>query len=505
MIRANNIALSLLSIAMLASCGGGGSEESTTVTPPETTPPPVETPAWEAPNGIGSSMIVDANGDGHNDIVINPGAGVDQTYDYNAMMLYLNDGQGQFAIKEGAFPTLKFESRDEYMLYMDTIKANGDDLADIIAVETNQAELTVSLHLYLATPEGVYTDASVNINGTDFTNTAIEVRVADFDGDGFEDFILTGFSFSCDPTDIYLEDRYENCSGGTIYLNDGSGNFSPAEMALTESITGEVYNVDSLRYALVAQVDLDEGYRPGFDGSATANWADGMIATLRVGDLNNDGKTDLLSSNFSSNTMLPSFINKSTPGNLAFEVRYSKNRQGNGTFLDVNRDGFLDWVTTEGIYNGAHGVKDEVNETVPLYTLINDGTGVFSEDNSFLVGEHFGVQHARHWLVADFNNDGFNDLLIPDHGHDYRPYPGFRNTLLMNTPSGLIDATESNLTIEKSYSHSGAIGDVNGDGFIDIFFNNSNSYTEGHVEAVPGKRLWINNGDGTFTASDQKL
>ena len=502
MIRANNIALSLLSIAMLASCGGGGSEESTTVTPPETTPPPVETPAWEAPNGIGSSMIVDANGDGHNDIVFNASAGVDQTYDYNAMMLYLNDGQGQFAIKEGAFPTLKFESQDEYMLYMDTIKANGDDLADIIAVETNQAEKTVSLHLYLATSEGIYTDASVNIDGTDFTNSAIEVRVADFDGDGYEDFVLTGFNFGCDPTDIDLTDRYKNCIGGTIYLNDGTGSFSSASMTLIESLTSAEYTVDSLRYTNFSEADLAEGFRPGVDST----WADAMISQLRVGDVDNDDKQDIVAHTFSSTSMLASFINKSTPGNLVFEVRHSANvRQTDGALLDVNRDGFLDWVVSEGIFNGAHGVKDEVNETVPLYTLINDGTGVFSEDNSFLVGEHFGVQHARHWLVADFDNDGFDDLIIPDHGNDYRPFPGFRNTLLMNTPSGLIDATESNLTIEKSYSHSGAIGDVNGDGFIDLFFNNSNSYTEGHVEAVPGKRLWINNGDGTFTASDQKL
>jgi len=495
---------SLLSVITLASCGGG-SEEAAVVTPDPTTPPPVIAPTWEPADNANASLIMDANGDGHNDIVINVSAGVAQTQEYNSMELYLNDGSGQFSVKEGAFPVIKFNS-DSYILYQDKIKANGDDLEDIIAIETNQAEKTIFLHLYLASSEGVYTDATLNITNADYTNAGAELSVADFDGDGFEDFVLTGFSFSCDPQDIDKTDRYENCFGGTIYLNDGTGKFAPQPMTLTESVTGETYNADTLRYSIFSQEDLDNGYVPGFDMGNPINWADGMIAQLRVGDLDKDGKIDIVGNTYSSTSLLPSFINKSTPGNLAFEVRHSANiRQKDGALLDVNRDGFLDWVVSEGIYHGAHGTKDDVNETVALSVLINDGSGVFTQDNSFLVGDHYGVQHARHWLVADFDNDGFDDLVIPDHGNDWQPFPGFRNTLLMNTPAGLVDATSTGLSTEKSYSHSGAVGDVNGDGFIDLFFNNSNRYSEGHVEAVPGKRLWINNGDGTFTVSEQSL
>lgn len=498
--NARSSILSLLSIITLASCGGGSDDSSAP------TPLPVTTPEWEPSNSIGASLILDANGDGHNDIVINASPGVDQTYDYNSMILYLNDGNGQFSVKDDGFPIIKFANRDTYILYQDKIMANDDDLNDIIAIETNQAEKTISLHLYLASADGVYTDATVNITNANYTNAAAELSVADFDGDGFEDFVLTGFSFSCDPQDVEKSDQYENCFGGTIYLNDGAGKFTPTPMGLTESATGETYNAETLRYAIFSQEDLDNGYVPGFDMGTPVNWADGMIAQLRAGDLDNDGKIDIVSNTFLSTRFLSTFINKSTPGNLAFEVRHSTNvRQADGALLDVNRDGFLDWVVSEGIHANAHGTKNDVNETVALSVLINDGTGIFTLDNSFIVGEHFGVQHARHWLVADFDNDGFDDLVIPDHGNDWQPYPGFRNTLLMNTAEGLVDATATGLSTEKSYSHSGAIGDVNGDGFIDLFFNNSNTYSEGHVEAVPGKRLWINNGDGTFTVSDQNL
>ncbi len=192
-----NTVLSLLSIIALASCGGG-SDDSSTSTPPETTPPPATAPEWEPPFGIGASLIVDANGDGHNDIVINASPGVDQTYDYNSLMLYLNDGKGQFSVKDDAFPVIKFEGHT-YILYQDKIMANDDNLPDIVAIETDQAEKTILLHLYIASEEGIYTDATVNITNANYTNAAVELQVADFDGDGFEDFVLTGFSFSCEP------------------------------------------------------------------------------------------------------------------------------------------------------------------------------------------------------------------------------------------------------------------------------------------------------------------
>jgi hypothetical protein len=495
--NAKSFTFFIFSVFALASCGGGGGDN--------TTPPTVITPGWEPPSRVGASLIMDANGDGHNDIIINASGGVEQTHEYNSMELYLNDGQGQFTIKEDAFPITQFAGKN-YILYQDKINANNDGLDDIIAIETNQEERTIFLHLYLANSNGIYTDASMNITNANYSEAAAELRVADFDGDGFEDFVLTGFSFICNPSDTELTDRYENCYGGTIYINDGDGNFSPQSMELTESETGVTYTAESLRYSKFSQEDLDDGYRPGFDMGTPTNWANGMIAQLNIADLDNDDKIDIVSHTFSSTSMLPSFINNSTPGNLAFEVRHSNNvPRKNGVLIDINRDGFTDWLVSEEIYSYAIGTKDDVNETVPLSVLINDGTGIFTQDDSFLVGDHYGVQHARIWLVADFDNDGFDDLVIPDHGNDWRPYPGFRNTLLMNTDLGLVDVTATGLSTEKTYSHSGAVGDVNGDGYADIFFNNTLGVNEGNVEAIPEKRLWLNNGNGTFTPSEQDL
>ncbi|MDQ9091145.1 VCBS repeat-containing protein [Pseudoalteromonas haloplanktis] len=477
----------LLSCGLLLTACGGGSDGGSEQQSVSTLPPEQPTTEISPPGGIGSSLIFDTNADGFNDIVFHPMANSSESF--NSMEIYLNDGTGQFELKQNMFEMSQLKGRN-YQVFMAKINANQDDLIDIVTVEgtleTDPKEVGFSMriHLYLANNDGSFSDATANISSETYQNGWANLTIADFDNDGFEDFIVGGGSFNCE-----FENSDSTCAAGTIYLNNGQGHFAPANITIVESSNGYTHQFSSLRYGALS----------------TENHYVYQIYGLLAGDLNNNGKVDLISHIYSTNSLVPSFINQSTPGNLKFEVHYSEHiRTSGGALLDVNRDGFKDWITSASISANNPSIASDT-DTVPLHVLINNGQGIFTLNDTYLSPTQRGVQHARAWIVDDFDSDGFEDLLIPDHGNDWRPYPGFANLLLMNRANEMEDITYDALSDKKSYTHNAAVGDINNDGYVDIFFNNTLAVSAGHVEAIPEKRLWINQGGLEFSESTQEL
>jgi hypothetical protein len=105
-----------------------------------------------------------------------------------------------------------------------------------------------------------------------------------------------------------------------------------------------------------------------------------------------------------------------------------------------------------------------------------------------------GCVHPRKVLVADFNRDKRPDLYVACHGYDRDPWPGERSILLLSTPTGRFSRIELPAV---AYSHGGAAGDLNGDGYPDVVFLNSNK-REYYV-------LLNDRGTGTFTRDDSRL
>jgi hypothetical protein len=240
------------------------------------------------------------------------------------------------------------------------------------------------------------TGASAISSFTTLLHAAPLMPVADFDGNGYQD--------------VFFYDAHDAWGTGTGYagLSNGSGLFT------------YVYNA----------------FTPGFD-------------TIRYGDFNGDGKTDLI------------VYNRTTA------LGYVLLGKGDGTFSpvslflgpgfdhiatgDLNGDGLTDFV----MYRGSDGT---------CYTALSNGDGTFRYQYTLVT---IGFTNMA---VADFNGDGKADLFL------YRSSDGVQ---AFGTGNGSGGFTFPQGGVLGPYGVVGAdfveAGDIDGDGKADLLFYSSAS------------------------------
>ena len=186
----------------------------------------------------------------------------------------------------------------------------------------------------------------------------------------------------------------------------------------------------------------------------------------------------------------------------AFGAKYLPETLGPGcAFLDYDGDGWLDILLVNGMDWPGHKRR---HSTLQLYR--NNRNGTFSDvtQQAGLAVEMYGLGVA----VADYNNDGFPDLLVTAVG---------QNRLFRNTGTGrFVDVTDkAGLGGRSGFSTSAVWFDFDRDGHLDLFVCNYVKWAPEHdvfcsvdgkrksyctPEAYRGATCWLfrNRGDGTF-------
>lgn len=216
-------------------------------------------------------------------------------------------------------------------------------------------------------------------------------------------------------------------------------------------------------------------------------------AGVAVGDVNNDGLTDVyFSGNMVSGRL---YLNK---GDLKFEDISDKggllnNSWGTGaSMIDINQDGFLD------IYVAVSGGAEELQRANLLY--INNGDLTFTEK-----AEDYGLADTRqsmHSAFFDYDRDGDLDMYLLVNPAAYENQVNSSNPRKLDGSSVSNDrlyrnegnntftdiSNEAGIVVE-GYGLGVSISDINNDSWPDIYISN---------DFIGNDILYINQGDGTF-------
>lgn len=384
-----------------------------------TFPAPV---SFAVPNGPWSLTVADINLDGWPDLLVpSLGSGT------NVVTILLGQSSGSPATAFQPAVTIPTGNSPSGVAVGDL---NRDGLPDLVVSNTGGANVSV----HRATAPGVF-----GAGKTDYLagNGPNAVRLADFNGDGLLDVVVS--NESDDGVNVLYGNGNATLQPRAFFpAGDGSRNLEVADFNADGRPDLAVPNVSSNDVAILLGFNGTTSYSSfPVTGSTFSTGGDTPFG-VASGDLNRDGKPDLVVTNQFGN----SFGVLLGSGGGAFQsvatypVPSSPNRV---TLADLNGDGMLDAAVASR--SGA----------VTIFT--GNGSGGFSPAVSYPTPA--GTSTV---VTLDFNRDGLLDLAaINDNGLSY--------SLLTNTGAGAFSVSTASLPVGPA---SIASGDFDRDGNADI-------------------------------------
>ena len=266
-------------------------------------------------------------------------------------------------------------------LVLVTADVNHDGKPDLIYIDGNLFYLPRTVHVLLGNGDGTFThsqDINLAVGG------CCSIAVADVTGDGVPDLMIAGN----DGVPLVL----------TVMKGNGDGTFQPP-------VVTQYQPTNSVGYP-------------------------GMRVPIEVGDINGDGKQDLVLTDTSNGTIY--IMLGDGTGNFSYSVSIQTYQTGPTYLVDLNGDHILDIVATDPI--GAD-----------FLVYLGQAGGSYPQFTRYSVGISAGS-----FLLLDLNGDGHLDMLFEYYPYQLGYFPGNSNgtfgamVALGNSPSAnqLVAATD---------------------------------------------------------------
>jgi VCBS repeat-containing protein len=461
----------------------------------------------------------DVNGDGVADIIVGaPGDDNNGTSSGSARVFSGADGSALYTFDGDA-------ASDNFGWTVASAgDVNGDGHADLIVGasgnDTNGAESGTARVF-----SGIDGSVLFTFNG-DSAGDRLGYSVAgagDVDGDGVPDLIVGAYLDDNNGTDSGSARVFSGADGSVLYTFDGD---SPADQfGFSVAGAGDVDGDGFADLIVGARGDDNNGTSSGsarvFSGATgavlfTFNGDSSFdvfgVSVAGAGDVDGDGHADLVvgadsdDNNGTSSGSARVFSGADGSALYTFDGDSAQDRFGYSVAGagDINGDGFADVLV------GARGDDNTgLFESGSVRLFVSNAVAVTTANDDVFTGYPDAVIDTND-LLAVFNDAGFAttvtvdpatgfDVTLGDLDGDgdldlFRARSGAGNEVYLNDGTGtLIDTGQA---LGANQSQASALGDLDGDGDLDAFVVNFGGQ---------GDRVYLNDGAGSFTDSGQSL
>jgi hypothetical protein len=399
---------------------------------------------------------------------------------------------------------------------LDIFFTNGADIKTL-----HKTSAKYSNRLFENDGHGHFTDVTEKA-GLAGTGYDIGVAIGDYDNDGYEDIFVAG---------VYRNTLYHNNGDGTFTdvtvkagLNEPDAEYGPLWSVAAAWV--DVNNDGLLDLVIVNYLKWDGAHEPVCESyghreychpkmykptpnkllinNGNGTFRDASVAAgfrahpgkgmgVAAADSNLSGKMDLVIPN---DKLMNSFFRNNGNGRyeeVGFDVNIALREDGTYIsgmgvdFRDLDNDGYPDIVLV-----ALDG------ETFPVYR--NTGKGNFVEVTRESGMTKLSLPMAGYSpTIADFDNDGWKDIFVSrGHVQSLLAEPNLvvaqPNTVFRNLGGMKFSAltSDAGLTTQPPSRHRGsAIGDLNGDGRLDVVVSAIGAPAEVWMNQSPGKNHWL--------------